>query len=503
MARASSWVRSSILTSPSSAIVARSPTARVVAARPRSVLPKSSAARSSRSFLPHRSAGQTSSKQCSRHLPGLVSCRPEQSSLPKNRCEPGSARVSRRRAWAPASSPGKYWTSKTTRGSKRRCARRFSSSRPFAKKCMTDNVLTIKAPGDTRWDCASLGEVMLRFDPGFGRVRNARSFQVWEGGGEYNVARAMRKCWGKRSTVVRALPVNDLGWLVEDMSMQGGVDLSHVIWREFDGIGRNTRVGLNFTEKGFGIRAALGCSDRGHSAASQIKPGEINWEKLFGEEGVRWFHTGGIFAALASNTAETVVEAVEIARRHGTIVSYDLNYRPSLWKSRGGSEGAQRVNRSIAKYVDVMIGNEEDFTARLGFGIEGLDQHISAMDPANFKQMMQTAVKQFPNLKVAAATLRNARTATYNDWSAILYADGQVYQSILRENLEIYDRVGGGDGFASGLAYAFLEGKGPQAAVEYGAAHGALAMTTPGDTSMVNAQEVEAVMKGKGARTIR
>ena len=207
---------------------------------------------------------------------------------------------------------------------------------------------------------------MLRFDPGFGRVRNARSFQVWEGGGEYNVARAMRKCWGKRATAVTALPVNDLGWLVEDLMMQGGVDTSKIIWREFDGLGRNTRVGLNFTEKGFGIRAALGCSDRGHSAASQIKPGEVNWEKLFGEEGVRWFHTGGIFAALAPNTSEAVIEAVEIARKYGTIVSYDLNYRASLWKSQGGKEGAQKINRNIAKYVDVMIGNEEDFTACLG-----------------------------------------------------------------------------------------------------------------------------------------
>lgn len=368
---------------------------------------------------------------------------------------------------------------------------------------MADNVLKIRPASETRWDCAALGEVMLRFDPGFGRVRNARSFQVWEGGGEYNVARAMRKCWGKRSTVVTALPQNDLGWLVEDFIMQGGVDLSHVIWREFDGLGRNTRVGLNFTEKGFGVRAALGCSDRGHSAASQIKPGEVNWEKLFGEEGVRWFHTGGIFAALETGTAETAIEAVEVARKYGTVVSYDLNYRASLWKSRGGKEGAQTVNRSIARFVDVMLGNEEDFTACLGFEVEGLDEHISNIDPANFKKMIATAVKAFPNFKVAATTLRNAKTASFNDWAAIIYAGGQFYQSVTRENLEIYDRVGGGDGFASGLAYGFLEGKGPQAAVEYGAAHGALAMTTPGDTSMVNAKEVEAIMKGKGARVIR
>lgn len=368
---------------------------------------------------------------------------------------------------------------------------------------MADSVLNIRPASETRWDCAALGEVMLRFDPGFGRVRNARTFQVWEGGGEYNVARAMRKCWDRRSTVVTALPVNDLGWLVEDCIMQGGVDMSHVIWREFDGLGRNTRVGLNFTEKGFGVRPALGCSDRGHSAASQIRPGEVNWDRLFGEEGVRWFHTGGIFAALASNTAETVIEAVEAARRYGTIVSYDLNYRPSLWKSQGGPEAARRINRDIARHVDVMIGNEEDYTACLGLEVEGLDEHISAIDPSNFKKMIRKAVEEFPNFKVAANTLRNARTASLNDWSAILYADGRFYESVMRENLEIYDRVGGGDGFASGVAYAFLEGKGPQAAVDYGAAHGALAMTTPGDTSMVKAAEVEALIKGKGARVIR
>jgi 2-dehydro-3-deoxygluconokinase len=368
---------------------------------------------------------------------------------------------------------------------------------------MTDTVLAIRPAEECRWDCASFGEVMLRFDPGFGRVRNARSFQVWEGGGEYNVARAMRKCWRKRSTVVTALPENDLGWLVEDLIGQGGVDTSHILWRPFDGLGRNTRVGLNFTEKGFGIRPALGCSDRGHSAASQIKPGEVDWAKLFGEEGVRWLHTGGIFAALATNTAEAVIEAVEAAHKHGVIVSYDLNYRASLWKSQGGKEAAQRVNRTIARHVDVMIGNEEDFTACLGFEVEGLDEHISTIDPANFKRMIAHAVEEFPNFKVAATTLRNAKTASFNDWSAILWAGGQFYQSTVREDLEIYDRVGGGDGFASGLAYAFLEGKGPQAAVDYGAAHGALAMTTPGDTSMVNVAEVEAAMKGKGARVIR
>ena len=368
---------------------------------------------------------------------------------------------------------------------------------------MADEILKIRPASETKWDCVSLGEVMLRLDPGFGRVRTTREFKVSEGGGEYNVCRAFKKCWKKRSSVVTALPENDIGWLVEDLIMQGGVDTSHIIWREFDGIGRNTRVGLNFTEKGYGPRAALGCNDRGNSAASQIKPGEVDWDKLFGEEGVRWFHTGGIFAALAPNTAEVVIEAVKAAHKYGTVVAYDLNYRGQLWKSQGGKAGAQKINREIAQYVDVMIGNEEDFTACLGFEVEGLDEHISKIDPANFKKMIETAVKEFPNFKVAATTLRNAKTASVNDWGAVIWAGGNFYEAPMRNGLEIYDRVGGGDGFASGLAYGFMEGKGPQAAVEYGAAHGALAMSTPGDTSMVNYKEVEAIMKGKGARVIR
>ncbi len=368
---------------------------------------------------------------------------------------------------------------------------------------MADEILKIRSASETKWDCVSLGEVMLRLDPGFGRVRTTRQFAVSEGGGEYNVCRAFKKCWKKRSSVVTALPENDIGWLVEDLIMQGGVDTSHIIWREFDGIGRNTRVGLNFTEKGYGPRAALGCNDRGNSAASQIKPGEVDWDKLFGEEGVRWFHTGGIFAALAPNTSEVVIEAVKAAHKYGTIVAYDLNYRGQLWKSQGGKAGAQKINREIAQYVDVMIGNEEDFTACLGFEVEGLDEHISKIDPANFKKMIETAVKEFPNFKVAATTLRNAKTASVNDWGAVIWAGGNFYEAPMRNGLEIYDRVGGGDGFASGLAYGFMEGKGPQAAVEYGAAHGALAMSTPGDTSMVNYKEVEAIMKGKGARVIR
>lgn len=365
------------------------------------------------------------------------------------------------------------------------------------------NTLSIRPAQECRWDCIALGEVMLRLDPGVGRVRTARQFQVWEGGGEYNVARGLRKCFGLRSACVTALVDNDIGHLVEDLMLQGGVDLRHVKWLPFDGIGRSARIGLNFTERGYGIRPALGCSDRANSAASQLKPGDVDWDQIFGREGARWFHTGGIFAALSATTPPLVLEAMQAARKHGVIVSYDLNFRPSLWKSQGGTARAVEVNRELAKYVDVMIGNEEDFTAALGFEVEGLDEHISDLDPANFKKMIQRATAEFPNFRVVATTLRNARTASVNDWGAILWAGGEFHMATLRESLEIFDRVGGGDGFASGVAYAFLSGKSSAQAVEYGAAHGALAMTTPGDTSMVTLKEVEAAITSKGARVIR
>ncbi|MCC6858601.1 MAG: sugar kinase [Bryobacterales bacterium] len=363
--------------------------------------------------------------------------------------------------------------------------------------------LKIKSREECRWDAAALGEIMLRLDPGDGRIRTTRQFQVWEGGGEYNVVRGLRRCFGLRTTVVTAIVDNEVGRLLEDLMLQGGVDLSHVKWVPFDGIGRAARVGLNFTEKGYGIRGAVGCSDRAWSAASQIKPGDIDWKRLFVDEGVRWFHCGGIFAALSATTADTVIEALEAAHAAGTVISYDLNFRPSLWKSQGGVARAVEVNRRIASLVDVMIGNEEDFTAGLGFEVPGMDEHISKLDPANFRKMIGEVCKMYPNFQVVATTLRNAKTATLNDWGAIVWSEGEFHEAPLRENLEIYDRVGGGDSFASGLAYAFLAGKTAAEAVNYGATHGALAMTTPGDTTMASLKEVEAAMKGKGARVVR
>lgn len=364
-------------------------------------------------------------------------------------------------------------------------------------------ILNIKKPEECKYDCISLGEVMLRLDPGDMRVRTARFFRAWEGGGEYNVSRGLRKCFRMRTAVVTALADNDVGRLIEDFIMQGGVDTCYIKWVPYDGVGRTVRNGLNFTERGFGIRGALGVSDRGNSAASQLKKGDINWEQIFGSDGTRWFHTGGIFAGLSETTPEVILEAMQTAKKYGTIISYDLNYRPSLWKAIGGQKKAQEVNRELAKYVDVMIGNEEDFTAALGFEVEGLDENISKIDPSNFKKMIEKVVKEYPNFKVVATTLRTVKTATINSWGAICWADGKFYEATLREDLEIYDRVGGGDSFASGLIYGLMTKGDPAIAVEYGAAHGALAMTTPGDTSMASLEEVEKIMKGGSARVVR
>lgn len=363
--------------------------------------------------------------------------------------------------------------------------------------------LNIRPKQQCQWDLVSLGEVMLRLDPGDGRVSTTRHFRVWEGGGEYNVARGLRRCFGLETAIVTALADNPVGRLVEDLMLQGGVSLKYVRWLPYDGVGRSVRNGLNFTERGFGVRAALGCSDRGHTAVSQLKPGEVDWQQIFSKDGARWFHTGGIFCALSESTPLVAVEAMQAAKQNGVIVSYDLNYRSSLWKSIGGKTKAQEVNRRLAPYVDVMLGNEEDFTAALGFSVSGLDEQHSKLETAGFKKMIEAVVKEYPSMAVIATTLRNAKTATRNDWGALCYHEGRFYEAPLRENLEIYDRVGGGDSFASGLTYGFLSGKDPQWSVECGAAHGALAMTTPGDTSMATLPEVLEAMSSRTARIER
>ncbi len=363
--------------------------------------------------------------------------------------------------------------------------------------------IDIKPRSSCRWDAVALGEIMIRLDPGDGRVHTTRQFTAWEGGGEYNVIRGLRRCFDLRTAVVTSIVDNAVGRLLEDLILQGGVDMSHVRWVPFDGLGRDSRNGLNFTEKGFGVRGAAGCADRGHTAVSQLRPGDIDWNEIFGQEGVRWFHCGGIFAALGEHTPDVAIEAMECAKENGTVVSYDLNYRPSLWSSFGGQERARRVNRRIAELVDVMIGNEEDFTACLGFEVDGVDRNLSKLDPANFQRMIEKVLADFPHFKGVATTLRGVKTAGVNDWSAVLWADGGFHVATARPGLEIHDRVGGGDSFASGLVYGFLADRTAQEAVEYGAAHGALAMTTPGDTTMARLAEVEKLVGGGGARVDR
>jgi len=364
-------------------------------------------------------------------------------------------------------------------------------------------MLNVKSKDNCMFDQLSLGEVMLRLDPGEGRIKNARSFAAWEGGGEYNVARGLRKCFKLNTAVVTAFADNDIGYLVEDFILQGGVDTRFVKWVPYDGIGRSVRNGLNFTERGFGVRGALGVSDRANTAAANLKPGDIDWEYIFGQCGVRWFHTGGIFAALSETSAQVALEACKAAKKHGTIVSYDLNYRPSLWKDIGGIKKAQEINKEIANYVDVMIGNEEDFIACLGLSVEGHTDDLSELNIDGYKKMINTASQAYPNFKVIGTTLRTVKTATINDWSAICWAEGKVYQGMELESLEILDRVGGGDSFASGLIYGLMAGKDYATALNYGICHGALAMTTSGDTSMASQKEVESLMKGAGARVQR
>ena len=361
----------------------------------------------------------------------------------------------------------------------------------------------LKPKSECAFDQISLGEVMLRLDPGQGRIKTTRSFDAWEGGGEYNVARGLRRCFGLRTAVITAFAENDIGRLVEDLILQGGVDTQFIQWKKYDGIGRTTRNGLNFTERGFGLRGAVGVSDRGNTAVSQLTADSIDWDLIF-SQGVRWFHTGGIFAGLSETTPAVIEAAMKSAKKHGTKISYDLNYRPSLWSAIGGQGKAQEVNRKLAPYVDVMIGNEEDFTESLGFKVAGLSSNFTEIDHTAFGLMVQDVVKSYPNLEVIATTLRKVYSASNNDWSAIAWSkETGLLQSKQYKEVEVLDRVGSGDSFASGLVFGLLDGRSLQESLELGVAHGALAMTTPGDTTMASLAEVEKLAKGGSARVER
>jgi 2-dehydro-3-deoxygluconokinase len=368
---------------------------------------------------------------------------------------------------------------------------------------MSGDILTLRPAAECRVDAVALGEVMLRLDPGEGRIRTARTFHAWEGGGEYNVIRGLRRVFGLRAAIVTALGDNEVGRLIEELILAGGVDASNLVWKPADGIGRANRNALNFTERGFGVRGALGVSDRAHSATAALAADEVDWDALFAG-GVRWFHTGGIFAGLSERTAETAGVAMAAARRHGTVVSYDLNYRPSIWAAQGGQAAAREVNRRLVGMVDVLIGNEEDFTAALGFAVPGTGDALAGLDPAHFEAMLNEVTAAYPHLRVVATTLREVHSASDNDWGAVAWSPGTGFvRATPRPHLAILDRVGGGDSFASGLAFGLLDGRSLEAAVELGAAHGALAMTTPGDTSMASRDEVERLAAGGGSRVIR
>jgi 2-dehydro-3-deoxygluconokinase len=355
-------------------------------------------------------------------------------------------------------------------------------------------------PDQPYYDLLSLGEVLLRLDPGEGRVRTSRQFTAWEGGGEYNVARGARRCFGLRTGVLSAFADNEIGRLLEDLILQGGVDTSHLKWVPYDGMGKRVRNPINFTERGFGARGAKGSVDRGHSAASQLGPQDFDFEHLFGTLGCRWLHTGGIFAGLSESTAELVVAACAAAKRHGVTVSYDLNYRASLWQERGGFAAAQALNRRLAPYVDVMIGVLCDEPPVVGPAEAG---DLFGTEERTLRPAMEKLAAEFPNLKTIAATLRRVHTASVNDWGAMCWHEGKFFRSRDYPRFDILDRIGAGDSFAAGLIAGLLQESDAQRAVDYGAAHGALAMTTPGDTSMATLEEVRKLAAGGDARVQR
>ena len=355
---------------------------------------------------------------------------------------------------------------------------------------MTDMRLKLKE-GPTKYDLVSLGEVMLRFDPGDTRIRHARQFQVWEGGGEYNVARGLHSCFGKSTGIVTSLVDNEIGKLIKGLIKSGGTDTSLINWFPDDGIGKTARNGVYYLEKGFGIRSALGTSDRGHTAISKMTPQDIDWEDLFGNQGVRWFHTGGIFAGLSDSTPDVVVHAAEIARKHGTTVSYDLNYRPSLWKERGGKAESDKVNSKILRHIDVL------------FGVSNLDTDPTDLEHSVFERAIEKLAKEYPNLKAIASTMRIVKTANVNDWSGVLWSNGEFYRGMKFNNLEIYDRVGGGDAFAAGIIHGILQDCPGEDTINTGIAHGALTMGTPGDNSLVEQNEVYQLVQNQDASVLR
>jgi 2-dehydro-3-deoxygluconokinase len=359
--------------------------------------------------------------------------------------------------------------------------------------------LKAKSVPDTQLDVLSLGECMVRLSPpGHQRIELTASFEVYAGGGEYNVAYALAR-YGMRTGWVSRLVDNPLGHFIRNHARVSGMDISEVVWAPYDGSGRADRIGLNFTEVGMGVRASVSLYDRGHTAQAHMKPGDVDWKRVFHQRGVRWFHTGGILSALSDSCADVALESMKAAHDAGTIVSYDLNFRSKLWSSKKAIE----VTKKLLPYIDVLIGNEEDFQKVLGFEVEGTDENLKSLPVEGYKKMVEKVVKTYPHIQAVGTTLREVVSGLVNNWSAIMYYDGRFYESRKYMNLEIEDRVGGGDGFCSGFIYGLLHDIPPQECVEMGAAHGALLQTTRGDTSMVTMEELKHVMSGGSARIKR
>ena len=359
--------------------------------------------------------------------------------------------------------------------------------------------LKVLKASECEFDLLSLGECMIRLSPpGHQRIELTPVFEAYAGGGEYNVSYALAR-YGMRTGWVSRVVDNPLGHFIRNHAQASGMDLSEVLWIPYDGSGRADRIGFNFTEVGMGVRASVSMYDRGHTAISHLKPGDADWKRIFGKRRVRWFHTGGIFSALSESCAEVALESMKAAHDAGTIVSYDLNFRSKLWSSKKAIE----VTKKLVPYIDVLIGNEEDFQKVLGFEVEGTDEKLSELPVEGYKKMVEKVVKAYPNIHAVGTTLREVVSGLVNNWSAIMYYGGTFYESRKYKNLEIEDRVGGGDGFCSGFVYGLLHDMSPQECVELGAAHGALLQTTRGDTSMVTMEEIMHVMKGGGARIKR
>lgn len=352
-------------------------------------------------------------------------------------------------------------------------------------------MLKIKSKADCRWDLISLGEVLLRFDAGDERIHTTQNFRVFDGGGEYNVARNLSKVFGQKTAIITALTDNGLGRLAENLILQGGVDTSEILWRAPAGSSANARNGLYFIERGFGLRAPASTFDRTHTAVSQLKTGDIDWQKILIQEKSRWFHTGGIFVGLSDSTPGVATEGMRAARENGVIVSYDLNYRDSLWKERGGRTEANKINRTLLPFADVV------------FGVPDFNANFAEFNADEFQAAARKLKTEFPNLKVIATTLREVKSASEHNLSAACFADGEVFKAEDYIDVKVFDRVGSGDAFAAGFIYGFLSGKGIRYSIECAAAHAGLAMTTPGDNSSARLAEIESLMRGAGANVIR